>query len=88
MSSKWLVRKKPARLERRIDFSDYEQTREFLDQAADLAESEDYYPDMSFGRTHVSITIHLPNDESEVSDYMWRYAHRMDALIPDENTNP
>jgi len=53
-----------------------------------LAESEDYYPDMSFGRTHVSITIHLQNDENEVSDYMWRYAHMMDALIPDENTNP
>ncbi len=87
MSSKWLVRKKPARLERRIDFSDYEQTREFLDQAADLAESEDYYPDMSFGRTHVSITIHLENDEDEVSEDMWRYAHLIDKLVPVENTD-
>ncbi|VAW84050.1 hypothetical protein MNBD_GAMMA16-1464 [hydrothermal vent metagenome] len=84
MSSKWLVRKKPARLERRIDFSDYEETREFLDQAADLAESEDYYPDMSFGRTHVSITIHLKNDESEVSEYMWRYAQMIDEFVPAE----
>jgi len=87
MSSKWLVRKKPARLERRIDFSDYEQTREFLDRAADLAESEDYYPDMSFGRSHVSITISPRNDEVDVSKDMWRYAHLLDELVPVESTD-
>jgi len=82
MNSKWLTRKKPARLERRIDFSDYEQTRDFLEQAAELAEREDYYPDMSFGRTHVSITLHPKEDEHEVSKFMLRYACLLDELVP------
>ncbi len=82
MSSNWFVRKKPARLERRVEFSDYEQTREFLEKAADLSESEDYYPDMSFGRTHVSITLHSKEDENEIGEDMLRYANLMDELVP------
>jgi len=85
MSSNWLTRKKPARLERRIEFSDYEQTREFLEKAADLAESEGYYPDMSFGRTHVSIVIdHEDDGGQEISERMLRYAQLLDELVPTE----
>ncbi len=82
MSEKWTVRKRPARLERRIEFADYEETREFLDRAADLAERQGYYPDMSFGRTHVSISL-LPKEEgAEIDDELKQYAEQMDALLP------
>lgn len=82
MSENWVVRKRPARLERRIEFTDYEKTREFLDRAAELAESQGYYPDMSFGRTHVSITLSSPDDTDEVSEALLQYARQMDALVP------
>ncbi len=83
MSDKWKMRKRPARLERRINFSDYEQTREFLEKAAELAEREGYFPDMSFSRTHVSITLHAQEEGGEeVSEDILRYARQMDALVP------
>lgn len=82
MSSDWFTRKKPAQLERRIEFSDYQQTRDFLERAAELAEREDYYPDMSFGRTHVSITLCPENDGDGVNEDMLRYARQVDQLIP------
>ncbi|TAJ77072.1 MAG: hypothetical protein EPO42_10940 [Gallionellaceae bacterium] len=41
----------------RIDFGSYGQTRHFLDQLADLSKREEYYPDVSFGKTYVNISI-------------------------------
>lgn len=83
MSENWAIRKRPARLERRIEFSDYEETREFLDRAADLAERHGHYPDMSFGRTHVCITLHPQVETEQVSEELLHYAHQFDALIPE-----
>lgn len=41
----------------RFDFSNYSQTRQFLDQLADLSKREEYYPDVSFGKTYVNVSI-------------------------------
>lgn len=81
MSNNWVIRKRPARLERRIEFSSYEETRDFLDLAADLSESHGYYPDMSFGRTHVCLTLHPQGDKDEVSEDLLHYASLIDALV-------
>ncbi len=82
MSENWKRRERPARLERRIKFSDYEEIREFLDRAAELSESRGYYPDMNFSRTHVSITLRPEDDGDEVSEAMLQYARLMDVLVP------
>ncbi len=82
MSNNWKVRKRPVRLERRFEFDSYDDTRDFLDLAAELAEKEDYYPDMSFGRTHVSITLKSEEEESEVNENIKRYAEMLDELVP------
>ena len=41
----------------RFDFASYAETRHFLDRMADLSKREDYYPDVSFGKTYVNISI-------------------------------
>ena len=41
----------------RFDFGSYAETRHFLDQMADLSRREDYYPNVSFGKTYVNISI-------------------------------
>ena len=46
MSSEWKERNRPIRLERHYQFDNYEELRDFLERAADLSESEGYYPDM------------------------------------------
>lgn len=55
----WKEKSPPARLERRFEFAGYEQTRAFLDRAAALSKSTEVYPDMSFGRTYVNMTLYL-----------------------------
>ncbi|MHB1333614.1 MAG: hypothetical protein ACYCY1_13550 [Sulfuriferula sp.] len=46
-----------ASLNLRFDFASYADTRRFLDQMADLSKREDYYPDVSFGKTYANISI-------------------------------
>lgn len=46
-----------APLNLRFDFGSYGQTRDFLDRLADLSKREEYYPNVSFGKTYVNISI-------------------------------
>ncbi len=46
-----------ATFNQRFDFDSYGVTRLFLDQMADLSKREGYYPDVSFGKTYVNISI-------------------------------
>lgn len=80
MKDLWQQRNRPARLERRYQFEDYDSLRDFLDRAAELSEQEDYYPDMGFGRDYVNITIHADDSESELGDSKHRFAKRLDEL--------
>jgi Pterin-4a-carbinolamine dehydratase len=79
MTEHWQERKRPARLERRYEFASYVQLRDFLDQAAEVSEEMGYYPDMAFGRKHVSVTI-TAEDGGEVTDHLRLFAGRLDAL--------
>ena len=41
----------------RFEFGSYAATRHFLDQMADLSKREGFYPNVSFGKTYVNISI-------------------------------
>ncbi len=84
MHQSWHTRQRPPRLERRLEFADYEATRAFLDQAAKLSEQTGIYPDMSFGRTYVNITIHADEGADAVGLHQQRFAQALDALIAEE----
>jgi pterin-4a-carbinolamine dehydratase len=80
MKQQWQERARPARLERRYEFEDYEALRSFLDEAAELSEREGLYPDMGFARDYVNITIHAEEGSSELADKQRRFAQLLDAL--------
>ena len=61
----WKERKRPLRLEKRFEFSDYESTRDFLDLVGNHTEKIQKFPDISFGKTYVNITIR-PEKEDEL----------------------
>ncbi len=82
MIDNWTLRKRPLRLERRIDFDNYDLTRDFLDQSAELSEQEDFYPDMNFGRTHVSMTIHAEEGSDEISPKLLAFAEKLNDFAP------
>ena len=86
MNSEWKERNRPIRLERQYQFNNYEELREFLERAADLSESEGYYPDMGFGRDYVNVTIHAEEGEDTLGDNRYQFANRLDELLS-ENAN-
>jgi 4a-hydroxytetrahydrobiopterin dehydratase len=80
MNQQWHERNRPLRLERRFEFADYDELRDFLDQAADLSESEGFYPDMGFGRDYVSITIHAEEGSAIIESDKRAFAEQLGKL--------
>lgn len=85
MVSNWTLRKRPLMLERRIDFDNYDLTREFLDKSADLSEQAGVYPDMNFARTHVSMT--LTPDGDEFSETQLSFAEQINGFASSNTIN-
>lgn len=54
----WTEVERPSSLYRRFEFAGYPETRAFLDQLASLSEETGLYPDLSFTRTHVTVTVY------------------------------
>ena len=76
----WQERNRPARLEKRYEFENYESLRVFLDEAADLSETKGLYPDIGFGKTYASFTIHADEDSKELNDQQREFATLLDRL--------
>ncbi len=84
MDQPWTPRPKPEqadRLERRIEFADYQATRDFLERLNDLSEAEQRFPDISFGRTYVNITVRPERDDAALGDEEQAFAAAIDALL-------
>jgi 4a-hydroxytetrahydrobiopterin dehydratase len=79
MSNEWQERKRPLRLERCIQFEEYEQLRDFLDRASEVFEADGYYPDMTFGRTQVCITMQA--EEEDIPSSYWDLTKKLDSLL-------
>ncbi len=79
----WKERTRPIRLERRFEFDSYEQTRDFLDELGKLCESINRFPDISFGKTYVNLTL-MPESEEEnapLTDKDNETASKIDAIL-------
>jgi 4a-hydroxytetrahydrobiopterin dehydratase len=87
MDPSWTHRQRPERLERRITFDDYEPTRRFLERLEQLSAAETRYPDISFGRTYVNLTVRPLLDDGPVQPDDQAFAARIDALINEPADN-
>ncbi len=74
----WKVQKRVHQLSRRFDFTEYDEMRDFLDQLEVLSESEGYYPDLTFSRTHVNVSIKARADELAQPDF--DFSAKVDGL--------
>jgi 4a-hydroxytetrahydrobiopterin dehydratase len=86
MNQQWQERKRPVRLERRYEFSSYEELRDFLDQAADLSERKGLYPDMGFGRHYVNITIHAEEGKDILARNEREFADQLEEINISQST--
>jgi len=79
----WTEVERPPMLYRRFEFADYPETRGFLDRLAALSKETGLYPDLSFSRTHVNVTVY-GSDGAAVGTEEREFAARADAMAPVE----
>jgi pterin-4a-carbinolamine dehydratase len=75
----WTKVARPSSLSRRFEFDSYADTRAFLDRLETLSKETGLYPDLSFSRSHVNVTIYGP-DGGELDAAAGQFAARTDAL--------
>lgn len=87
----WKVQKRAGLLSRRYDFSNYDEMRDFLDRLEELSEKEAYYPDLTFSRTHVNVSIKSRDSgfsDNRLTQVDFDFSTRVDALLdelPDDS---
>lgn len=74
----WKIQERPPLMTRRYDFASYAETRLFLDDLAALSERTGYFPDLNFGKTHVSVSV-APREET-LGDAERDFAARADDI--------
>lgn len=75
----WTEVERPAMLTRRFEFPGYVEARAFLERLAGLSKETGMYPDLSFGRTHVNVTVY-GSDGTNVGADAREFAVRTGAL--------
>ena len=80
---KWDERKRPVRLERRFEVESYTKTRDFLDRLGELSESKKIFPDISFGKNYVNITLRPDSEDkdSTLTDSEYKFASQIDGIL-------
>ena len=58
----WNKRESPLRVEKRFEFEEYPRISKFMKMVDELCKLKKIYPNISFGKNFVSITIFLNSD--------------------------
>ena len=64
----WNERESPLRIEKRFEFDQYSKISKFMEKIEKLCKEKDIYPNISFGRNFVSLSIFLDNEEISGSE--------------------
>ena len=67
----WNERESPLRIEKRFEFDQYSKISKFMAKIEKLCKERDIYPNISFGKNFVSLSIFLDSQElsSEEKDF-------------------
>jgi 4a-hydroxytetrahydrobiopterin dehydratase len=76
----WTEVERPPSLHRRFEFAAYPETRAFLDRLAGLSKETGLYPDLSFARTYVRITVYGSGGAALDAEAR-EFAARAEALV-------
>ena len=61
----WNERESPLRIEKRFEFDQYSKISKFMEEIEKLCKERDIYPNISFGKNFVSLSIFI---DSKISD--------------------
>ena len=60
----WNERESPLRIEKRFEFEKYSKISKFMEKIDKLCKKKEIYPNISFGKNFVSLSIFLDNKKS------------------------
>ena len=74
----WNERESPLRIEKRFEFEQYSKISKFMEKIEKLCKEKDIYPNISFGKNFVSLSIFLENkkindEEKDFSEYIDKF---------------
>ena len=75
----WNFRKSPSRIEKRFEFKEYSKISQFLGNIEKLCKEKNIYPNISFGKNFVSLTIFL--DDEKISNFEKDFSHQIDEFF-------
>jgi len=78
----WNRRESPLRLEKRFEFEEYSKISKFMEKIEKLCKQKDIYPNISFGKNFVSLSIFL--DSKEISDKEKEFSMDIDKFYLDD----
>ena len=64
----WNERESPLRIEKRFEFEQYSKITKFMEKIEKLCKEKDIYPNISFGKNFVSLSIFLNNRKISVKE--------------------
>ena len=74
----WNERESPLRIEKRFEFEEYSKISKFMEKIEKLCKKKDIYPNISFGKNFVSLTIFL--DNKKISDNEKDFSKEIDKF--------
>ncbi|GEM_PF-3413253 len=79
----WDVQQRQAVLSRKFLFAAYAEVQRFLDKLTELSEREDYYPNLHFAQTHVTVTIQAREGRA-LDEADFAFARQVDLLLEED----
>ena len=61
----WNERESPLRIEKRFEFDQYSKISKFMGEIEKICKERDIYPNISFGKNFVSLSIFLENNKGK-----------------------
>ena len=78
----WNERESPLRIEKRFEFEEYSKISKFMGKVEKLCKEKDIYPNISFGKNFVSLSIFL--DTQEISLEEKEFSNDIDKFYLDD----
>ena len=75
----WNLRETPLRIEKRFEFKEYSRISQFMENIEKLCKEKNTYPNISFGKNFVSVTIFL--DGKEISNLEKEFSQQIDKFF-------
>ena len=81
----WNKRESPLRVEKRFEFEEYSRISKFMRMVDELCKEKNIFPNISFGKNFVSITIFLGSEK--LSRMEKDFANQIDAFYLEIKVN-